>query len=55
MLVDPRDRGFWAMMWLSILSLQRQEEQNPFRWETQLVTVPDSVNLDTFDWNMGVF
>jgi len=43
------------MMWLSILSLQRQEEQNPFRWETQLVTVPDSVNLDTFDWNMGVF
>lgn len=58
-LINITDRAFWALLWLSILSLQTQQDQSdsarPFNWQSEFVTVPESANLDTFDWNMGVF
>jgi len=49
---DPYDRGLWAM--LLVAMDHKQGDQNPLlQWNTEVINVPDHVNLDTFNWDFG--
>ena len=53
-MADPYDRGLWAMLLVAMGGAQKQGEQNPLlQWNTEMINVPDHVNLDTFNWDVN--
>lgn len=55
-MVQKPDHGFWAVVFLGVLNLRQQaaDNPNPVQWNTEIINVPDTVNLDTFAWNSNL-
>jgi len=42
-------RALWAIVLWNALAMSKNAETSAISWQTEMITLPDHVNLDTFE------